>query len=401
MQQNPNPNDIVRIQSQQHQGFPFNAQQYTLPITSALSQPPQQPPQQALHQLQQPQLPQRRPRNMKKVPANAAVIPPLKPIQTQITFQQFLAKKCQQDQFLFKIFSPNFNLLINNNIIKLLNPFFEDPNHYNFLKQLPVPCLFEPLPEFEPKVYFPPNPSMIQPNQMMGTQSGYEFKLDTTKPSINKVFLVCYYLNKNLQMVKFPNMKLSVSKFGSNASDFFDCFHYGESEQYFYYIINATRIQYPIYITPPSDSLLFVVVPCKPRPEEMIKKAILSKKTNVPADLSQVNVCCPCHHQTYLLDNLINLIFTNGDVICNACKKPIVFDKLEVINSDSPEHISLILYYNFQSKNLGNTDLSLVDEFINPDSNENKNSEDKEEFQMQDFQNSQEYIDSYNNMFSS
>lgn len=390
MQSNPNPNDIVRMQSQQ--GYPYNvpaAQQYTLPITGALSQPPQA-------MLQPTQLTQRRPRNMKKVPANPAVIPPINTIPQQITtFQQYLTSKYPQYQYLYKFFSPNFNLPINSNIIKLLNPFFEDPSHINFLKKLPIPCLFEYLPEFEPKVFFSPTNNMIQANQ-----SSYEVILDQTKPNINKVFLVCYYINnKTLQMIKLPNTKLIVTKYGSNASETIDCYQYGESEKSYYYVINATRSQYPIYIKPQSDSLVFIVVPCKQNSSEAIKKAILSNKLNVPTDLSQISVSCPCRHSSYNLDNLIKTVFINGEIKCNFCNRPIIFNNLEIANSDSTEQISINLYYNFQLKYNLNTDLKMVDKFIDMDSDENGNSEDGDDFQLPDYQNSQEYIDSCHLMF--
>ena len=404
MQPNPNPNDIVRMQSQQHQSFPFNPQQYTLPITGAPQQNPQQNPQQALHQLQQPQLNQRRQRNMKKVPAAQPPILPRNPMPqaSQYTFQQYLMTKCPQDpnhSIIYKYFSPNFGLSINPKILELLNPFLEDPRYFNFLKKLPIPSIFDYIPEYEPKVFFPIS-SLIPPNPMMPAPNGYEFKIDSPKPNISEIFLVCYYINNmNLQIIRQPNMKLTIIKQRANSSESVDCFQYGDINSY--YVINSSIDQYPMYIKPVSESTVFIAVPCKPKSEEAIKRTFLANKPNAPTDISQVIVTCPCRQQTYNLDSIIKNLFIKGDVLCTACKKPILLDQLEIVNTDSADAISLILYNHFQAKIIDSIDHNIVDEFIDIPKNDDNNSNEDNEYQIQDFQSTREYIEYFNSIFSS
>lgn len=395
MQPNPNSNDISRMQSQPHPGYQFPPQ-YPLPITGALQQTPQLQPQ-AYNQLQQSQIP-RRQRNQKKISSNPPGIPPpvqqrnQMPQQTQISVHQYIQANCAQDpdhQNLYKMVFPNTNIPIDNFIVQLLKKFHENNHYTNFFKQLPIPSLYE-RNEFEPRVYFP---------HISNSPSGYEFNIDTKNPNISKTFLVCYYVNYELQNMKIPNnTKLMISKFQSNQNDTFDCYQFGESGQCFYYILNATRFQYPIYINPTMENYIFIVVPCKQKPGDLIKRQFLQKKPNIPLDLHQFNVSCPCHHSSYDFDHLINLIFSHGDVICSACKKPIILDKLDVAYSDATEMISMILAANIQSKIFANADTNLVNEFIVD--KDKDDSDDNGDFQLYDFQDSQEYIDTMNSMFS-
>lgn len=146
------------------------------------------------------------------------------------------------------------------------------------------------------------------------------------------------------------------------------------------------------------ENYIFIVVPCKQKPGDLIKRQFLQKKPNIPLDLHQFNVSCPCHHSSYDFDHLINLIFSHGDVICSACKKPIILDKLDVAYSDATEMISMILAANIQSKIFANADTNLVNEFIVD--KDKDDSDDNGDFQLYDFQDSQEYIDTMNSMFS-